>query len=133
MYVHGKSPVHNPMRKLPTRARKETRDLVLSLQPESPRTRLHIPVFRNLFLDKKTIPARITEGFFFFPVFSGGIFHRNVILEGVSGILVFHRFHRNFLQEFLRERNSCIYNGFLRIPPDSCSRQTLSGSGQQQK
>jgi hypothetical protein len=52
-------------------------------------------------------------------VFSGGIFHRNVVLEGVSGIPVFHQFHRNFLQVFLRERNSCVYNGFLRIPPDS--------------
>jgi hypothetical protein len=30
-------PVHNPPRKLPTWARKETRDLVPSLWPESPR------------------------------------------------------------------------------------------------
>jgi hypothetical protein len=52
-------------------------------------------------------------------VFSGGIFHRNVVLEGISGIPVFHRFHRIFLQEFLRDRNSCVYNGFLWIPPNS--------------
>jgi hypothetical protein len=69
----------------------------------------------------------------FFPVFSGGIFHRNVVLEGVSGIPVFCCFHRIFLQEFLRDRNSCIYTGFLRIPPDSCSCQTLSCSGQRLK
>jgi hypothetical protein len=56
---------------------------------------------------------------FFFPVFSGGIFHRNLVLEGVSGIPVFCRFHRNRSQEFLWDRNSCIYNGFLWIPPDS--------------
>ncbi len=52
-------------------------------------------------------------------MFSGVIFHRKVVLEGVSGIPVFHRFHRNFLQEFLRDRNFCVYNGFLQIPPDS--------------
>jgi hypothetical protein len=41
---------------------------------------LPIPVFRNLFLGcKKTF----LPGFLriFFPVFSGGIFHRNVVLE----------------------------------------------------
>jgi hypothetical protein len=69
-------------------------------------------------LTNKTVPARIPEDFFF-PVFSGGIFHRNVVLEGVSGIPVFCRFHRIFLQEFLRDRNSCVYNGFLQIPPES--------------
>jgi hypothetical protein len=35
--VPEKDPMHNPTRKLPTRTRKETRDLELSLQPESPR------------------------------------------------------------------------------------------------
>jgi hypothetical protein len=59
-----------------------------------------------------------------FSVFSGGVFHRNVVLEGVEGIPVFHRFHRNFSQEFLQDRNSCIYNGFsgfLQIPvPTKC-------------
>jgi hypothetical protein len=52
-------------------------------------------------------------------VFSGGIFHRNVVLEGVSGIPVFCCFYRIILQEFLQDRNSCIYNGFLQIPLDS--------------
>jgi hypothetical protein len=79
---------------------------------------LHIPVFRNLFFGPKKL---FLPGFLrvsFFPVFSGGIFHRNVVLEGVSGIPVFCRFHRNFSQEFLQDRNSCVYNGFLQIPLD---------------
>jgi hypothetical protein len=42
-----------------------------------------------------------------------------MVLEGVSGIPVFHHFHRIFSQEFLQDRNSCIYNEFLKIPPDS--------------
>jgi hypothetical protein len=49
-------------------------------------------------------------------VFSGRIFHRNVVLEGVAGIPVVFRFYRNFSQEFRRDRNSFIYSGFLRIP-----------------
>ena len=51
-------------------------------------------------------------------MFSGEIFHRNLVLEGVAGIPVFCQYHRNFLQEFLWDRNSCIYPRFLRIPPD---------------
>jgi hypothetical protein len=80
--------------------------------------RLHIPVFRNIFFGPK---KTFLPGFLriFFPVFSGGIFHRNVVLEVVAGIPVFCRFHRIFLQEFLWDRNSCIYSGLLRIPPDS--------------
>ncbi len=73
---------------------------------------------RNLFWVLKNSKKKDSWGFFF-PAFSGGFFHRNVVLEGVSGIPVFCRFHRNFLQEFLRDRNFCIYKGFLRIPPDS--------------
>jgi hypothetical protein len=52
----------------------------------------------------------------FFPVFSGGIFHRNVVLEVVTGIPVFCRCHMIFFagipagQEFLY---------LPRIPPDS--------------
>jgi hypothetical protein len=113
-----------------------------ALNPKKKRhaARLHIPVFGNLFFGpKKTfLPGFLS--IFSFPVFSGGIFHRNVVLEVVAGIPVFCRSHRNFLQEFLWDRNSCVYYGFLRIPPDSsgflripldfCSRQTLSGSGQ---
>jgi hypothetical protein len=37
MYEPKKDQIHNPPRKLPTRARMETRDLVLSLQLKSPR------------------------------------------------------------------------------------------------
>jgi hypothetical protein len=61
---------------------------------------------------------RIPEDIFF-----SCVFWRNFSQErgfgGVSGIPVFCRFHRNFSQEFLWDRNSCIYNGFLWIPPDS--------------
>jgi hypothetical protein len=67
----------------------------------------------------KTEKNRIPEDFFFFLCVSGGIFHRNVVLEGVAKIQVLGRYHRIFLQEFLRDRNSWIYSGFLRIPPDS--------------
>jgi hypothetical protein len=58
----------------------------------------------------------------FFPVFSGGIFHRNVVLEGVSGIPVCTIFTGIF------HRNSCgtgipaltmDSSRFLRIPQDS--------------
>jgi hypothetical protein len=38
---------------------------------------------------------------------------------GVAGIPFFH-FYTIFLHEFLRDRNSCIYSGFLRNPEDSC-------------
>jgi hypothetical protein len=49
-----------------------------------------------IFFDKKTVPARIPEDFFF-PVFSGGFFHRNVVLEVVAAFPVFCRCHRIFL------------------------------------
>jgi hypothetical protein len=41
-----------------------------------------------------------------------------MVLEVVAGIPVLCHCHRIFLQEFLWDRNSCIYAGFLRIPPD---------------
>jgi hypothetical protein len=80
---------------------------------------LHIPVFRNLFFGPKKpfLPGFLRISFF--PVFSGGIFHRNVVLEVVAGIPVFCHCHRIFLQEFLWDRNSFIYSRFLRLPPDS--------------
>jgi hypothetical protein len=80
---------------------------------------LHIPVFRNLFFGPKKpfLPGFLRISFF--PVFSGGFFHRNMVLEGIAGIPDFCRCHRIFLQEFLWDRNSCIYPGFLQIPPDS--------------
>jgi hypothetical protein len=70
------------------------------------------------FLDEKTfLPGFLRMSFF--PAFSGGIFHRNVVLEGVAGIPVFFCFYRIFLQEFLCDRNSCIYSVFRGNPLDS--------------
>jgi hypothetical protein len=63
-------------------------------------------------LDKQSVPARIPEDSFF-PVFSGGIFRPNMVLERSQEFLFI------FLQEFLWDRNSCIYPGILWIPPDS--------------
>jgi hypothetical protein len=60
----------------------------------------------------------------FFPAFSGGIFHRNVVLERSQEFRFF-----SILQEFFAGipvgRNSCIYSGFRRIPvpAESCLAQ----------
>jgi hypothetical protein len=65
-------------------------------------SRLVIPVFRNLFFGPK---KPFLTGFLrisFFPVFSGGIFHRNVVLEGVAGIPVFLSVFTGIFR-----RNSC--------------------------
>ena len=77
--------------------------------------RLHIPVFRNLFFGYK---KPFLTGFLrisFFPAFSGGIFHRNVFLEGSQEF----RFFSDFTGIF--RRNSCgqefLY--LLGIPEDS--------------
>ena len=92
-------------------------------------TRLPIPVFRNPFFEPpKPIPARISEDFFF-----RGISSQECGVEGVLKIPVFSHFYKIFLQEFLWDRNSCICTGFLRIPPDSCSCQKLSGLDQRLK
>jgi hypothetical protein len=59
------------------------------------KSRLPIPVFRNLFLGSK---KPFLTGFLripFFPAFSGGIFHRNVFLEGTKEFRFFP-----ILQEF---------------------------------
>jgi hypothetical protein len=68
---------------------------------------------------QKTVPDRIPEDFFF-----SFVFQRNFSQErgfgGVAGIPVFLLL-QEFLQEFLRDRNSCIYSGFLQIPdPANC-------------
>jgi hypothetical protein len=80
---------------------------------------LHIPVFRNLFFGSK---KPFLTGFLRISFFSC-VFRRNFSQERgfgeVAGIPVFSRFYRNFSQEFLWDRNSCIYSGFLRIPEDS--------------
>jgi hypothetical protein len=83
----------------------------------------------------KTVKKRIPEDFFFlrFPedFFTGTWFWR-----GSQEFLFFAAFTGIFC------RNSCgtgisaftkDSSGFLQIPPDSCSRQMLSGSGQQLK
>jgi hypothetical protein len=72
----------------------------------------------------------------FSPVFSGVIFHRNVVLERLQEFLFFPRCHRNFLQEFLWDRNSCIYRGILRVLEDSGGfwfPPKAAGSGQRLK
>jgi hypothetical protein len=88
---------------------------------------LPIPVFRNLFFGPKQL---FLTGFLrisFFPAFSGGIFHRNMVLEGSQESLFFL-----LLQEFFAgipaDRNSCIYSGFLGNPEDS-SRFLFEGRG----
>ncbi len=90
---------------------------------------------RNLFLGLKNKNKKDSWGFLFFPVFSGGIFHRSVVLEGSQEFLFFAAvtgiFRRNSFGTgpvFTPDSS-----GFLRIPPDSCSRQTLSCSGQRLK
>jgi hypothetical protein len=89
-------------------------------QTDMPDARLHIPVFRNLFSGpKKPVPARIPEDFCFFLCFPEEFSTGTWFLEVVPGIPVFCCFHGNFSQEFLWDRNSCIYSGFLLIPPDS--------------
>jgi len=83
---------------------------------------LVIPVFGNLFFGLK---HPFLTGFLrisFFPAFSGGFFHRNVVLEGVTGIPVF-----SFLQDFFAgipvgqvflylPQNPPDSGGFRRIP-----------------
>jgi len=94
---------------------------------------LVIPVFRNLLFGPK---KPFLTGFLrisFFPAFSGGIFHRNVVLEGVRRNSCFFCFYRNF------RRNSCetripVFN--LQIPEDSGGflfPPKAAGSGQRLK
>jgi len=77
-----------------------------------------MPVFWNIFLGpKKPFPPGFLR-ISFFPAFSGGIFHRYVVLERSQEFLCFSVFTGIF------HRNSCgrgipIYPGILRIPEDS--------------
>jgi hypothetical protein len=64
------------------------------------------------------VPYSSKKLFFFSCVFLR-IFSEERGFGEVAGIPVFSRFYRNFSQEFLWDRNSCIYSGFLRIPEDS--------------
>jgi hypothetical protein len=85
---------------------------------------LHIPVFRNLFLGSKKPFLSVFLRISFFPAFSGGIFHRNVVLERLQEFRFFP-----ILQEIFAGipvgRNSCIYPGFL-FPPKTKEGSLLS-------
>jgi len=94
--------------------------------------RLPIPVFRNLFFGSK---KPFLTGFLrisFFPAFSGGILHRNVVLERSQEFLFFP-----FLQDFFAEIP--VGQEFLYLPqnpPDSGGflfPPKAAGSGQQLK
>jgi hypothetical protein len=85
--------------------------------------RLHIPVFRNLFLGSK---KPFLTGFlriFFSSVFRRN-FYRNVFLEGSQEFRFFSNF-TGFFAGIPVGRNSCIYSGFRRIPvpAESCLAQ----------
>jgi hypothetical protein len=77
---------------------------------------LPIPVGQEFILgaqkQKKTGFLRIS----FFPVFSKGFFHRNMVLEGVAGIPDFCHCHRIFFAGIPAGQES-LY--LLRIPQDS--------------
>jgi hypothetical protein len=79
--------------------------------------RLVIPVFRNLFFGPKAFPTG------FLRISFSCVFLRNISEErgfgGGRSNSCFFRFYRIFSQEFLWDRNSCFYSGFLRIPEDS--------------
>ena len=77
----------------------------------------------------------IPEDFFFFCVFLRNFSQERGFGE-VAGIPVFFRFYRIFSQEFLWDRNSCIYPGILWILEDSGGflfRPKAAGSGQRLK
>jgi hypothetical protein len=71
------------------------------------------------FLDQKNVPARIPEDFFFSLCFPEEFFTETWFWRGLQEFLIFAAVTGCFSQEFLRDRNSCIYSGFLQIPPDS--------------
>jgi len=77
--------------------------------------RLHIPVFMNLFFGSKKMFLTGFLRIFFFPAFSGGIFHSNVVLERSQEFRFFSDFTGIFHQEFLW----AVIPVLLRIPQDS--------------
>ena len=98
--------------------------------------RLVIPVFRIFFFGPK---KPFLTGFLrilFFLRFPEEFFTGTWFWRGSQEFLFFFRFYRNFSQEFLRDRNSCIYSGFLRNPEDSGGYlfpPKAAGSGQRLK
>jgi hypothetical protein len=94
---------------------------------------------RNLFWGLKNSKKRIPEDFFFPCVFRR-IFSQERGFGGSFRNSCFSLLSQEFFagiparQDFLHlQRIPLDSSGFLRIPPDSCSRQMLSGSGQQLK
>jgi hypothetical protein len=88
------------------------------------------------FWGSKTEKNRIPENFLFSLCLPEEFFTGKWFWRGSQEFLIFAAVIGIFC------RNSCgtgipVFtldsSGFLRIPPDSCSRQTLSGSGQQLK
>ena len=87
-------------------------------------------------MDEKNVPARIPEDFFFCVRFPEDFFSQKRGFGEVPGIPVFFAATGFFCM------NSCgtgipVFapdsSGFLPTLPDSCSRQKLSGLGQQLK
>jgi hypothetical protein len=94
----------------------------------------------NLFLGLKNSKKKDSSGFLFFPAFSKGFFSQERGFGGGLRNSCFLSLSQDFFagipagQEFLcLQRIPPDSSRFLRIPPDSCSCQTLSGSGQQLK
>jgi len=77
---------------------------------------LVIPISRKLFFGPQKAFLTGFLRIFFLPANFGGIFHRNMVVEGIAVITVFIRFNRNFSQEFLGNRKF-LY--LLRIPQES--------------
>jgi hypothetical protein len=70
-------------------------------------------------LTKKTFLPGFLRISFFFLCFPEDFFSQESDFGGGLRNSYFSPLSQDFLPEFLRDRNSCIYNGFLRILPDS--------------
>ena len=98
--------------------------------------RLVIPVFRIFFFGPK---KPFLTGFLrilFFLRFPEEFFTGTWFWRGSQEFLFFFHFYRNFSQEFLWDRNFCIYPGILHIPEDSGGflfPPKAAGSGQRLK
>jgi hypothetical protein len=79
---------------------------------------LVIPLFRNLFFGPKKAFLTGFLRIFFFLCFPEEFFGGTWFWRGCRNSCFFPIL-QEFPQEFLWDRNSCIYSGFLRIPEDS--------------
>ena len=68
---------------------------------------------------KKNIPARIPEDFCLFLRFPEEFFSQECCFGRGHRNTSFFCIYRNFLQEFLHDRNPCIYSIFWRNPEES--------------